>query len=325
MQSRRTFLGSIAATAAFGWTERGNATVQGFPSRPVHLVVGFAAGGPADLVARLMGRWLSERLGQPFVIDNRPGAATNIATEAVVQAPTDGHTLLWVTATNAINATVYEKLNYDFIRDIAPVASISRNPLVLTVNPSVSAKTVPDLITYARANPGKLNFGSAGIGTPMHVAGELFKMMADLSMVHVPYRGEAPALLDLLGGQVDVAFVTIAAAIDYIQSGRLRALAVTTAKSQRVLPDLPTIGNFLPGYEASGWFGVGAPRGTPGEIINRLNQEINTGLADPTIKSRLADLGSIVLASPPAEFEELIAEETKKWRKVVTFAGIKPE
>jgi tripartite-type tricarboxylate transporter receptor subunit TctC len=321
VQSRRMLLASLAGAALAGAR---SAAADAFPSRPVRLIVGFAAGGPADILARLIGRSLSERLGQPCVIDNRPGAGANIGTEAVVRAPADGYTLLWVGSTNAINATLYEKLNYDFIRDITPVASISRMPLVLTVNPSVPATTVPELVAYAKASRGKLNYGSAGNGTPMHVSGELFKMMAGVDMVHVPYRGEAPAVTDLLGGQVHALFGTIAATVEHIRAGTLRALGVTSATRSSMLPDVPTVGDFLPGYEASGWFGVGAPRNTPTEIINRLSREINAGLADPTIKLRFAELGSTVFASTPNEFGELIAEQTEKWRKVVKFAGIKP-
>jgi tripartite-type tricarboxylate transporter receptor subunit TctC len=319
---RRVLLASLAFATFAG---AGSATAQDYPTRPVRLIVGVPAGGPADAIARLMGQWLSKRLNQPIVIENRPGAGMNIATEAVVRATADGYTLLWITSTNTINAALYEKLNYNFIRDIAPIGSISHMPLVMTVSPAVPAKTIPEFIAYAKVNPGKLNFGSAGNGTPMHVSGELFKMMTGVNMVHVPYRGEAPMLTDLLGGQVQVVFGTVAATIEQIRAGKLRALAVTTATRSDMLPDLPTLGDFVPGYETSGWFGVGAPRNTPIEIINKLNREINAGLADPTMKSRLAELGSMVFASSPAEFGKRIAEETEKWAKVVKFAGIKPE
>ena len=288
-------------------------------------IVGFAAGGAPDILARLMGQWLSERLGQPFVIENRPGAGSNIATEAVVRAPPDGYTLLLVSPANAINATLYDKLNFNFIRDIAPVAGIIREPHVMVVNPSVPAKTVPEFIAYAKANPGKLNMASAGNGTAAHVAGELFKMMTGVDMVHVPYRGAAPALTDLLGGQVQVMFAAMPASIEYIRAGKLRALAVTTATRSEALPDIPTVGEFVPGYEASAWFGVGAPKNTPAEIIDKLNKEINAALADPKIKARLADLGGTVLPGSPADFGKLIADETEKWGKVIRAANIKPE
>ena len=268
---------------------------------------------------------MSERLGQQFVIDNRPGAGSNIATEAVVRAPPDGYTLLMVGATNAINATLYDKLNFNFIRDIAPVAGIIRVPLIMEVNPSVPAKTVPEFIAYAKANPGKINMASGGNGTTLHVSGELFKMMTGVNMVHVPYRGAGPVLIDLLGGQVQVTFDTMPSSIEYIRAGKLRALAVTTAIRSEALPDVPTVGEFVPGYEASTWYGVGAPKNTPAEIIDKLNKEINAGLADPKIKARLADLGDIGLALSPADFGKLIADETEKWGKVVKFAGIKPD
>ena len=271
-----------------------------------------------------MGQWLSERLGQPFIIENRPGGGGNIGTEAVVRAPADGYTLLLVGTFNAINATLYDKLNFNFIRDIAPVAGIIRGAYVLVVNPSVPAKSVPEFIAYAKANPRKLNMASAGTGTGPHIAGELFKMMAGVDMVHVPYRGGGPALTDLLGGQVQVYFPTTVASIGYIRAGRLRALAVTTATRSDALPDIPTVGEFVPGYEASTWYGVGAPKATPAEIVEKLNKEINAGLADPKIKARLADLGGDVLAVSPADFGKFIADETEKWAKVIKFAGIKP-
>jgi tripartite-type tricarboxylate transporter receptor subunit TctC len=285
-----------------------------------------AAGGGADITARLMGQWLSERLGQQFVIENRTGAANNIATEAVVRAPPDGYTLLMVILPpNAINATLYDNLNFNFIRDIAPVASVNRIPQVIDVHPSVPVRTVPELIAYAKANPGKINMGSAGIGSPQHVSGELFKMMTGINMVHVPYRGGAPAVADLLGGQVQVMFDVLTESIEYIRAGRLRPLAVTTAVRSEALPDLPTVGDFLPGYETSAWFGVGAPRNTPAAIIEKLNKEINAGLADPRMKARFADLGAAVFMGSPADFSKFIADETEKMAKVIKFAGMKPE
>ena len=292
---RRKFLHLAAGAAALPAVSR-VAWAQAYPTRPVRIIVGLPPGGATDIVARLIGQWLSERLGQPFVIENRPGAGTNIGTEAVVRAPPDGYTLLLVGRRNAINATLYDKLNFNFIRDIAPVAGIIRVPLVMVVNPSVPAKTVPEFIAYAKANPGKINMASAGIGTPGHVAGELFKMMAGVDMVHVPYRGAAPALTDLLGGQVQVMFGTTVSSIEHIRAGKLRALAVTTATRSEALPDIPTVGEFVPGYEASAVFGIGAPRNTPAEIVDKLNKEINAALADPKIKARLADLGGAVLA-----------------------------
>ena len=318
---RRQFLQLSAGAAAlavsrFAWA-------QAYPSRPVRLIVPFPPGGGAEISARLIGHWLSERLGQPFIIDNRSGAGTNIGTEAVVRAPPDGHTLLLVNAANAINATLYDKLGFNFIRDIAPVVGIMRVPSVMVVHPSLPAKSVPELIDYAKANPGKLSMASGGIGSGSHVAGELFKMMAGVNMVHVPYRGVAPALTDLLGGQVQVMAASSAASIEYIRSSKLRALAVTGPTRTDVLPDIPSVGEFLPGYEASGWFGVGAPRNTPGEIIDRLNNEINAGLADPKIRARFADLGGTVLGGSVADFGKFVADETEKWSKVVKFAGAK--
>jgi tripartite-type tricarboxylate transporter receptor subunit TctC len=278
-----------------------------------------------DIVARLMGQWLSERLGQPFVIDNRPGAASNIATEAVARAAADGYTLLLSSLNNAISATLYERLNFNFIRDITAVAGILRTPNVMVVNPSVPAKSVPEFIAYAKANPGKLNMASPGNGTSLHVVGELFKMMTGVNMVHVPYRGGGPALTDLLGGQVQVYFTGTVSSIEYIKTGRLRALAVTTATRSEALPDVPTVSEFVPGYEASGWFGVGAPKSTPAEIIDKLNNEVNAALADPKMKARLADVGGTALLGSPADFGKLIADETEKWAKVIKFAGIKAD
>ena len=322
--ARRRFLHLAAAAAAISAVSRA-ASAQTYPTRPVRLIVGYAAGGTYDILARLIGQWLSERLGQPFVIENRPGASTNIATETVVRASADGYTLLMAGPANAINASLYDKLGFDFIRDIAAVAGITREPLVMEVHPSLPTKSVPELIAYAKANPGKINMASPGNGSSGHVAGELFKMMTGVNMLHVPYRGAAPALTDLLGGQVQVYFGAAPASIGYIRSGRLRAFGVTTATRSEAVPDVPTVGEFVPGYEASAWYGVGAPRSTPPEIIDKLNREIGAALADPKIKARLADQGSTVLAGSPADFGKLIAEETEKWRRVVKFSGMKPE
>jgi tripartite-type tricarboxylate transporter receptor subunit TctC len=321
---RRQFLHLAAGAAALPALSR-VAWAQGYPTRPIRWVVGFVPGGATDIIARLMGQWLSERLGQSVVIENRPGAGSNIATEVVVNAPADGYTLLLVGPTHTVNATLYERLNYNFIRDIAPIASISREPLVMVVNPSVPAKTVTEFIVYAKAHPGKLNMASSGIGTSVHVGGELFKMMTGIDMLHVPYRGAAPAITDLIGGRVQVMFATLPSSIEYIRAGNLRALAVTTAKRTPVLPDVPTVSDVLPGYEASAFYGVGAPRNTPAEIVDKLNKEINAGLADSGMKARLADLGGTVLPGSSADFGKLIAEETEKWAKVVKFSGAKPE
>jgi tripartite-type tricarboxylate transporter receptor subunit TctC len=321
---RRNFLHLAAGAAALPAISR-VARAQAYPTRPVRIIVPFAAAGAFDIMARLIGQWLSERLGQPFVIENRPGAGTNIGTETVVKAPPDGYTLLLAGTPNAINATLYEKLNFNFIRDIASVAGISRAPLVMAVHPSVPAKTVPEFIAYAKANPGKISMASAGIGAPSHVSGELFKMMAGVNVVHVPYRGAGPALGDLLAGQVQVGFPSMPSSIEYVRAGKLRALAVTSATRSDALPDIPTVGEFLPGYEASASYGIGAPKGTPVEIVDKLNKEINAGLANPKIKARLADLGGEVLALSPADFAKLIAEETEKWGKVIRAANIKPD
>jgi tripartite-type tricarboxylate transporter receptor subunit TctC len=321
---RRKFLHLAAGAAALSATSR-IARAQSYPTRPVRWIVGFTPAGGNDIVARLMGQWLSERLGQPFVIENRPGAGTNIATEAVVNAPPDGYTLLLANMANAINATLYEKLNFNFIRDIAPVAGISRAPLVIAVHPSVPAKTVPEFIAYAKANPGRINMASAGIGSAGHLAGELFKMMAGVNLVHVPYRGNAPALADLIAGQVEVLFPSAASSIEYVRTGKLRGLAVTGATRSDALPDLPTVAESIPGYEASSLYGIGAPRNTPAEIVEPLNKEVNAALADPKMKARLADLGGTALPGSPAEFGKLIADETEKWAKVIKFAGIKPQ
>jgi tripartite-type tricarboxylate transporter receptor subunit TctC len=320
---RRNFLHLAAGAAALPAISR-VARAQTYPARPVRIIVGFAAGGPADILARLMGQWLSERLGQPFVIENRPGGGGNIGTEAVVKAPPDGYTLLLATTANTINATLYDKLNFNFISDIAPVAGISRYTFVMVVNPSMPTKTVPEFIAYAKANPGKINMASGGIAA-LHVFGELFKMMTGVNLVHVPYRGQAPALADLLAGQVHVMFPNIVVSIEHIRAGRLRALAVTAATRSEALPDVPTVGEFVPGYEASGWSGLGAPKATPAEIVDKLNKEINAALADPKIKARLADLGGTPLVGSPADLGKLIAEETEKWRKVIRAANIKPE
>ena len=322
--ARRRFLYLAAGAAALPAVSP-IATAQTYPTRPVRFIIGYPAGGSADLTARLLGQWLSERLGQPFVIESRPGAGTNIATETVVNAPPDGYTLLLVAPANAINATLYEKLNHNFMRDIAPVAGLIRFPNVIVVNPSVPAKTVPELIAYAKANPGKLNMASPGNGSTIHVSGELFKMMTGVNMVHVPYRGGAPALTDMISGQVQVMFDNVPTSIEFIRAGKLRALAVTTATRSEVLPDLPTVADFVPGYEASAWYGVGVPKGTPDNVIDKLNKEINAILADPKAKARLADLGASLLAGSPADFGKLVADETEKWGKVVKFSGAKPD
>jgi tripartite-type tricarboxylate transporter receptor subunit TctC len=321
---RRKFLRLAAGAAALPGVPR-IARAQAYPARPVRIIVPIAPGGAQDILARLMGQWLSERLGQPFVIDNRPGGGTNIGTEAVVRAPADGHTLLLIPPDSAINATLYDKLNFNFVRDIAPVAGVFRGAYAMVVNPSVPAKTVPEFIAYAKANPGKINMASVGIGSGPHIAGELFKIMAGVNMVHVPYRGGGPALTDLIAGQVQVMFPGTVASIEHIRAGRLRALALTTATRSETLPGIPTMGEFVPGYEASQWFGIGAPKNTPADIVDKLNREINAGLADPKIKARLADLGGEVLALSPADFAKLIAEETEKWGMVIRAANIKPE
>jgi tripartite-type tricarboxylate transporter receptor subunit TctC len=321
---RRQFLHLAAGTAALPIASR-FACAQAYPSRPVHLIVPFAPAGGADTIARVMGQWLSERLGQPFVIENRPGGGANIATEAVVRAAPDGYTLLITGGYNTINATLYDKLNFNFIRDIAAVAGIVVYPDIMLVNPSVPAKTLAEFIAYAKANPGKLTVSSSGVGSPGHVSGELLKMMAGIEMVHVPYRSAGLALTDLLAGQVQVGFPSLPSAIGYVRAGTLRALAVTTATRSQALPDVPSVGEFVPGYEASGWFGVGAPKATPAEIVEKLNKEVNAALHDPKMKARLADLGGEPLPGSPADIAKLIAEETEKWGKVIKFAGIKAE
>jgi tripartite-type tricarboxylate transporter receptor subunit TctC len=321
---RRTFLHLGVGAAALPVVTR-IAFALAYPTGPVRVIAPFAPGGAVDIIARLIGQWLSERLGQPFVIENRPGAAGNIGAEAVVRAPADGYTLLLVGGWNAINATLYDKLSFNFIRDIAPVASVVRSPYVMVVNPSVPTTTIPEFIAYAKANPRKLNMSSPGTGTGPHIAGELFKTMAGVDLLHVPYRGAGPSLTDLIGGQVQVTFETIAASIGYIRAGTLRALAVTAATRSDALPDIPTVAEFVPGYEVSSWFGVGAPKATPAGIVEKLNKEINAGLADPKIKARLADLGGAPLVGSSADFGKLIADETEKWAKVVKFANIRPE
>ena len=323
MQMRKMLLVSFACAVAIA--NVGNAWAQTYPSRPVRIVVGYSAGGGVDIFARLMGQWLSERLGQQFVIENRLGAGSNIATEAVVNAAPDGYTLLLVTPANAINATLFDNLKFNFIRDIIPVAGIVRMPVVMEVHPSFPARSVPEFIAYAKANPGKVNMASAGIGTPSHLAGELFKMMTGVDMVHVPYRGVAPALSDLLGGQVQVIFTSTASTIEHIRSGKLRPLAVAAAARLSALPDVPTVDESVPGYEASQWYGLGLSKDAPADIVEKLNAEINAALGDPKMKARLADLGGIGLAGSPADFGKLVAEETEKWRKVIRAASIKAE
>jgi tripartite-type tricarboxylate transporter receptor subunit TctC len=323
---RRRFLQlAAAALPAAARSASTQSWAQSYPSQPVRIVVGFAAGGPTDILARLIGQWLSARLDRQFVIENRPGVSGNLATDAVVNAVADGHTLLLVAPANMINASLYDNLKFDFIRDIVPIASILRTYYVMEVNPAVPARTVPEFIAYAKANPGKINMASAGSGTPQHVAGELFKMMAGIDMVHVPYRGAVPALTDLLGGQVQIMFDNLASSLEYIRAGKLRPLGVTTMQRSAALPEVPTVGEFVPGFEASAQFGIGAPRNTPPEIVARLNREVNAGLADPGLRSRLADLGGTVVAGSPGEFAKLIAEETEKWRKVVRAASVRPD
>jgi tripartite-type tricarboxylate transporter receptor subunit TctC len=321
---RRQFLRLAAGAAVLPALARA-AWAQSYPVRPVHLIVGFAAGGPNDVTARLIGQFLSERLGQSFIIENRTGAGGNIGTEAVVRAPADGYTLLLATGANAVNASLYDKLSFNFIRDVAPVAGIMRAPNVMVVNPTLPAKTVPEFISYAKANPGKINMATAGNGSAPHISGELFKMMAGIDLVPVAYRGGGPALVDLLAGQMQVMFEPTISTIEYVRAGKLRALAVTSATRSELLPDTPTVGEFLPGYEASQWYGIGAPKGTPAKIVERLNREINAGLVDPRLKARLADLGGVPMPMNPAEFGALVAAETEKWGKVIRTANIKPE
>jgi tripartite-type tricarboxylate transporter receptor subunit TctC len=321
---RRNFL-RLAGTTALAPAFSRIAGAQDYPTRPLRLIVGFPPGGGTDVAARLVGQWLSERLGQPVVIENRPGAGSNIATEAAVHAVADGYTLLLVSTAHAINATLYERLNYNFLRDIAPVAGFMRVPNVMEINPALSAKSVPEFIAYARGNPGNVNMASGGNGTSQHLSGELFKMMTGLNIVHVPYRGSAPALTDLVGGRVQVMFGDMPPSIELIKAGKLRALAVTTVTRSEALPELPSVGDFVPGYESSAWYGVGAPKSTPVEIVEKLGKEINAALADPKMKARITALGGTVLDGSPSEFGSLIADETKKWAKVVKFAGAKVE
>jgi tripartite-type tricarboxylate transporter receptor subunit TctC len=322
--ARRAFLRLAAGAVALPAISRAT-EAQGYPSRPVRIVAGYAAGGGVDVTARLIGQWLSERLGQSFVVENRPGAASNIATEHVIRSVADGHTLQLIDSTGAINASLYDNLSFNFIRDMAPVAGIMSVPNIMLLHASVPAQTVPELISYARANPGRINVASAGTGTSPHLSGELFKMMTGANIVHVPYRGMAPALNDLLGGQVQMSFATASASIQYVKTGKLRALAVTTASRSEALPDVPALAEFIPGYEATTWYGLGAPRNTPVEIINTLNREVNAALADGRMQARFADLAATILPGSPADLARFIADDTEKWAKVVKFSGAKPE
>jgi tripartite-type tricarboxylate transporter receptor subunit TctC len=321
---RRQVLQWLGAAVALPAASR-VATAQAYPTRPVRLIIGYPPGGSADMTARLMAQWLSERLGQPIIIENRPGAGTNLATEAAVHAAPDGYTLILVAPANAINATLYEKLNFNFLRDIAPVAGLIRFPNVVVVNPSVPANTIPEFIAYAKAHPGKLNMASSGNGSTIHMSGELFKMMTGVDLVHVPYRGGAPAMTDLLGGQVQVMFDNLPTSAEYVKTGRLRALAVTSTIRSDALPDLPTVNEFVPGYEASAWYGLGAPKGTPAAIVDKLNTTVNAILANPTSKARFAELGASVIPGSPADFGKFVADETQKWGKVVKFCGAKAD
>jgi tripartite-type tricarboxylate transporter receptor subunit TctC len=321
---RRHILKLAAAAIAAPAVVR-SAWAQSYPARSVRIIIGYTPGGSADITARLMGQWLSERMGQPFVVESRPGGGTNIATEAVVRAAPDGYTLLLVAPANAINASLYEKLNYDFIRDTAPIAGLIRFPNVMEVNPAVPAKTVPEFIAYAKANPGKINYASSGNGSTIHMSAELFKMMAGVDLVHVPYRGGAPALTDMLAGQVQVMFDNLPTSLEHIRAGKLRPLAITSTTRSELLPDVPTLADFVPGYESSAWYGVGAPKGTPAEIVDRLNREINAILADPKAKTRVAEMGATLITGSPADFGRLVADETEKWGKVVKFAGAKAD
>jgi len=321
---RRRFLQLLGAAVALPAASP-IAAAETYPNRPVRLIIGYPPGGSADITARLVAQWLAERLGQPFVIENRPGAGTNLSTEAAVRAAPDGYTLFLVAPANAINATLYDKLNYNFIRDIAPVAGLIRFPNVVVVHPSVPAKTIPEFIAYAKANPGKLNMASSGNGSTIHMSGELFKMLTGVNLVHVPYRGGAPALTDLLGGQVQVMFDNLPTSAEYVKSGKLRGLAVTSTARSEVLPDLPTVNEFVPGYEASAWYGIGVPKETPAEIIDKLNKVINTILADPASKARFSELGASLIPGSPVDFGKFVAEETEKWAKVVKFCGAKAD
>jgi tripartite-type tricarboxylate transporter receptor subunit TctC len=321
---RRQFLHLATGAVAFSALVS-SARAQTYPTRPVRLIIGFPAGGPTDIVGRVIAQWLSERLGQEFVVENRAGAASNIGTEAALRAPPDGYTLLQVTSSNAVNATFYDKLNFNLMNDMAPVAGIIRVPFVMEINPSIPAKSVPEFIAYAKANPGKINMASGGIGTSTHIAGEFFKMMAGVNLIHVPYRGSAPALTDLIGGQVHVMFDILPSSLQHIRSGTLRGLAVSSATRSEVLPDRPALGDSLPGYEASAWYGIGAPRNTPSDIVEKLNHEINAGLADAKTKARLAELGGTVTPGSPADFGKFVAQEIEKWGKVIKFSGARPE
>jgi len=321
---RRTFLHLAMGAAALSAVPR-IARAQAYPARPVRIIVGFNPGGSTDIQARLMGQWLSNRLGQQFIVENRAGASGNIGTEMVAKAPADGYTLLQVVTPHAINAALYTNLNFDFIRDIAPVVCAARLAYVVVVHPSVPAATIPEFIAYAKANPGKINYGSAGSGTPQNISCELFKMMTEVNLIHVPYRGGAPAITDLVGGHIQVVFSPVSESIEHIKVGKLRALAVTTAARLDVLPELPTVGEFVPGYEASGFAGIGAPRNTPAEIITMLNKELNVGLADSKVKGRIVELGGTVLGGSPAEFGAILSEAIEKWTRVIKFAGIKAD
>ena len=321
---RRTLLRLAAGAAALPALPR-MARAQAYPSRPVRIVVGFAAGGATDIQARLMGQWLSDRLGQQFIVENRAGASGNIGTEAVAKAPADGYTLLQIVTPHAINAALYSNLNFDFLRDIAPVVCAARLAYVVVVHPSVPAATIPEFIAYAKANPGKINYGSAGSGTPQNIAAELFKMMTGVELVHVPYRGGAPAATDLVGGHLHVIFAPLSESIEHVKAGKLRALAVTTMSRLSVLPNVPTVAEFVPGYEATGFAGIGVPKGTPADIVDMLNRELNAGLADARIKARIVELGGAVAGGTPAEFAKILVEATEKWARVIKFAGIKAE
>jgi tripartite-type tricarboxylate transporter receptor subunit TctC len=318
---RRKFLRLAAGAVAMPALARADT----YPSRPVHLIIGYLPGGSADMTARLFGQWLSDRLGQQVVVESRAGASTNIAAEAVVRAAPDGYTLLLVSPANATNAALYEKLNFDFLSDIDPVAGLIRFPDVVDVNLALPVRTIPELIAYAKANPGALNFGSSGVGSTLHVAGELFKMMAGVNIVHVPYRGGAPAMIDLIGGRVQLMFDNVPTSVEFIRSNKIRPLAVTSAARIALFPDLPTVADDVPGYEASAWYGIGAPKGTPAEIVERLNREVNAILADPATEARLAELGASLIPGSPTDFGKLVADETEKWGKVIRFAGIKAE
>jgi tripartite-type tricarboxylate transporter receptor subunit TctC len=322
---RRAFLHAVTTAAAALPMVPAGSRAQAYPSRPVRIIVGFPAGGATDIQARLMGEWLTSRLGQQFIVENKPGASGNIGTETVAKAPPDGYTLLQVVTPHAINAALYSNLGFDFARDITPVAYVARLAYVVVVNPSVPARTLPEFIAYAKANPGKINYGSAGQGTPQNISCELFKMMTDLNLVHVPYKGGAPAVADLIAGHVQVVFAPVSESIQQIQAGKLRALAVTTATRLDVLPDIPPVGEFVPGYEASGFAGIGVPRGTPAEVVDLLNREINAGLADSKIKGRIVELGGTVVGGTPADFTKIIADATDKWAKVIKFAGVRAE